>query len=282
MRERLLPLLQREYHQLSAPGRLRLLCDGRRTRAMQAVTSSGTLTVDVLRCWFSITNPTAATNATAECVYAQASPARFFDCVFEAIDTVNTAWSGSGWSLVYQMVDSDNPNEFYGCHWLTKFASLPTPTASQFLTISNTALNKIGAGNTLQVQYGDFTTPYSMLSAPNAPASVWPLTVTSSAVTPNVQDNRTNSEVAADAGSLSSNTLTVNAATGQTSDGTAFRLRVKNTNSGSTAMTLSFNSAYNNAGFSVTTIAAGKRAYFDFTYDADNAKWDLTGYVNGL
>jgi hypothetical protein len=47
-------------------------------------------------------------------------------------------------------------------------------------------------------------------------------------------------------------------------------------------MTLSLNSIYNVGATGVGTIAAGKRAYLTFVYDADNSKWDLTNYVNGL
>jgi len=109
-------------------------------------------------------------------------------------------------------------------------------------------------------------------------------TVSSNAITPALAAYN---QVATDAGSLSSNTLTINAIawntlTAKPADGMKSRLRIKNTNSGSTAMTLSFNGAYNNAGFTIGTIAAGRRAFFDFVYDADNGEWDLSGYVNGL
>jgi hypothetical protein len=135
-----------------------------------------------------------------------------------------------------------------------------------------------GAGNTLQLILSGGT------SVSQLPETAATATVSSSAVTPSLCAT---SEIASDAGSLSSNTLSVNAipfntANGNVPDGFQTTLRVKNTNSGSTAMTLNFNSAYNASAFTLGTIAAGKRAYFDFVYDADNGKWDLTGYVNGV
>jgi hypothetical protein len=96
-------------------------------------------------------------------------------------------------------------------------------------------------------------------------------------------------EVAMDAGTLSSNTLTINNSSFNTQggvqailDGQKLNLRIKNTNASSTAMTLAFGTAFNLGGTSVGTIAAGKRAYLTFQFDADNSKWDLTGYTNAL
>jgi hypothetical protein len=60
------------------------------------------------------------------------------------------------------------------------------------------------------------------------------------------------------------------------------RYRIKNTNSGSTALTLSLGSNFNIGSTTLSTIAAGKRAYLTFAYDADNSKWDLMGYTSGL
>jgi hypothetical protein len=60
------------------------------------------------------------------------------------------------------------------------------------------------------------------------------------------------------------------------------RYRIKNTNTGSTAMTLALGSAFNAGSTTLSTVAAGKRAYLTFQYDADNSMWDLTGFVNGL
>jgi hypothetical protein len=111
------------------------------------------------------------------------------------------------------------------------------------------------------------------------------LTVSSSAVVPALGGI---DEVAVDAGTLSSNTLSIGAVSVYTtsgnapSDGQRKRIRIRNTNASTTAMTLSFDPTYNTGAFTIGTITAGKRAYFDFIYDADNAKWDLTGYVNGL
>ena len=63
-------------------------------------------------------------------------------------------------------------------------------------------------------------------------------------------------------------------------DGQRMLLRIKSTSG--TITTLSFDSVFDTSGFTVATVAAGKRAYFDFIYDADNSKWDLVNYVNGV
>jgi hypothetical protein len=92
-------------------------------------------------------------------------------------------------------------------------------------------------------------------------------------------------EVAVDAATLTSDTLTIANVTATTvplGDGQKMTLRIKNTNASSTAMTLAFGTTYNNGAFSISMIAAGKRAYLDYIYDADNSKWDLTGYVSGI
>jgi hypothetical protein len=93
---------------------------------------------------------------------------------------------------------------------------------------------------------------------------------------------------------LTASTLTINApassagtsgnpnSNGSAADGQRMRLRIKNTNSTSTVMTLAFGSVYDTSAFSVGTIAAGSKTYLDFTFDADNSKWDLTGLVSGI
>jgi len=65
-------------------------------------------------------------------------------------------------------------------------------------------------------------------------------------------------------------------------DAQRMRLRIKNTNSGTTSMTLSPGSTYNLGSTTLSALAAGKRAYLEFCYDGDNSKWDLTGYTTGL
>jgi hypothetical protein len=47
-------------------------------------------------------------------------------------------------------------------------------------------------------------------------------------------------------------------------------------------MTLSLGSVFNAGSTTLSTVAAGKRVYLTFQYDADNSKWDLTGFINGL
>lgn len=118
------------------------------------------------------------------------------------------------------------------------------------------------------------------ISVPNATQS---LAVTSSAVTPALVMNNVLNEAATDAGTLASSTLTINAPSpGTASDGCVLKFRIRNSNSGSTAMTLALNAAYNVGSTSIGTIGAGKRAYLTFVYDGDNSKWDLTSYNNGL
>jgi hypothetical protein len=108
------------------------------------------------------------------------------------------------------------------------------------------------------------------------------LPVSSSAIGPYFARQRGEFTIAVDAGTLTSNTLTINAPSNTAGDGSRFTLRIKNSNAGSTAMTLSFNSIYDTSAFTVPTIAAGKKTYLDFCYDSDNSKWDLTGLASGI
>lgn len=103
------------------------------------------------------------------------------------------------------------------------------------------------------------------------------LTVSSSAVTP-VFTGYSQNNVAANAGSLSSATLTINSPGGSPTDSTKMVIRIKNT-AGSTAMALTLNSIYNVGDTTVNTITAGKFNYFGFLYNSTNSKWDLVAYV---
>lgn len=106
------------------------------------------------------------------------------------------------------------------------------------------------------------------------------LTVISSAVTPVATS--TENTVSTDAGSLTSNTLTINSPGGSPNNGDRFILRIKNTNGGSTAMTLSFNAIFNKGALTVNTVAVGKKDYFGFVYDSTASKWDLLAYLQNL
>jgi hypothetical protein len=252
---------------------------------------------DAYRCQFLFTYSSSVSNSgNGECAFAQAALAsRFFDCVLSMTDTTNTSWSGLG----YQTVDADAPVEFYGSHILTNFPNLPaaSPTTTSgsnpgWWAFSNTLLTKLGAGCTINPQISDIGhSLYQTLPSPAPHYYLLNLAVSSSTVTPWGESGNNLFETAVDAGTLSSSTLTianvnVSANTGGTvvaaADCQKMRLRIKNTNASSTAMTLAFGTGYDTSAFTVGTIAAGKKAYLDFTYDADNSKWDLTGFVNGV
>jgi hypothetical protein len=197
------------------------------------------------------------------------------------------------------MLDSDNPLEMYGCTCLTKFPNFPAiipvsiaGVSPGFMLVSNTGLTKLGAGNTLSLPQSDIgQSLYQMLPSPVSYPDVFPLTISGSAVAPWIEAGNAQFEAATDAGALASNTLTIgNVAVGANAGGTSvalvdaqrMRLRIKNTNSGSTSMSLALGSSYNAGSTTLSTLAAGKRAYLEFCYDADNSKWDLTGYTTGL
>jgi hypothetical protein len=183
---------------------------------------------------------------------------------------------------------SNSSAQFFGTNISFNCPNIPSSAIAvpfiQYGPGSSTVV--VGPGTAFSGTYQPSTTNGLLGSAqptiviPSAGSS---LAVSSSAVTPPLVMNNVLNEVATDAGSLTSNTLTVNAPSpGAPSDGYVMKFRIKNTNSGSTAMALSLNSAYNAGSTSLGTIAAGKRAYLTFVYDADNSKWDLTGYTNGL
>ena len=76
-------------------------------------------------------------------------------------------------------------------------------------------------------------------------------------------------------------TMTIAAPSGTASDGIWLPIRIHNTNTGSTTMTLAFNAIYSMGGFTIGTIAAGKTAVFLFWYSATTSKWILISYNNG-
>jgi hypothetical protein len=110
-------------------------------------------------------------------------------------------------------------------------------------------------------------------------SSTFSLSVSLSAVTP-VATSSINT-VSTDAGSLTSNTLTINSPGGSPNNGDKFILRIKNTNAGSTAMTISFNAIFNKGGLTVNTVAVGKTDFFGFIYDSTASKWDVLAYQQG-
>lgn len=256
----------------------------------------GTLTVDEFRCQHYFTYASGVSGSVlGECAFAQGKPSRFFYCLFSMTDTTNTSWSG----ITYQTIDADAPVELYGSHIITNFPNLPAPSLTTtagsdpgWWAFSNTGLTKIGAGCTINPPISDIgQSLYRVLPSPTPHSYALSLVPSGSAITPWGEAGNGLFETATDAGSLTSNTLTIaNVATGANAgsvsvalaDAQKMRLRIKNTNASSTAMTLAFGTTYNTAAFSLSTIAAGKRAYLDFIYDGDNSKWDLTGYVTGI
>jgi hypothetical protein len=168
--------------------------------------------------------------------------------------------------------------------------SIACPNAPSTAMVAPFAYNAgVGGGGAVQVGDGVAFSAYSFFGNSNFSMptvqfinATQSLAVSGSAVTPYFNRHRGVFTVSADAGTLASNTLTVNAPVNAAADGNRMGLRIKNTNSGSTAMTLSLNSIYNVGGASVGTIAAGKRAYLDVSFDADNSKWDLIGMTSGL
>lgn len=139
---------------------------------------------------------------------------------------------------------------------------------------SGTVLVGDGVGIAAGSQYGTPSTDLVPCNVSYLNATL-PLPIISNAITPYFDAQRREFTVAG-----SSTTLTIHAPANTAGDGSRFGLRIKNTGGG--AMTLSPDSIYNTTGFSLVTIAAGKRAYLEFCYDLDNSKWDLVGYVSGL
>jgi hypothetical protein len=243
--------------------------------------SPGTLTVDEFRCQHYFTYASAVSNSNiGECAFAQGKPSRFFDCLLSMTDATNTSWSG----ISYQTIDADAPVELYGTHIVTNFPNLAAPSLTTtagtdpgWWALSNTGLTKIGAGCTISPPINDIgQSLYQTFSSPSPHSYALSLVPAGSTITPWGESGNALFETAADAGGLASNTLTIaNVATAANAGGTSvaladaqkMRLRIKNTNAGSTSMTLAFGTTYNTAAFSISTITAGKRAYLDFIYD---------------
>jgi hypothetical protein len=227
---------------------------------------------------------------------AQIVRGRLFNCLLTVTDVISTTVSALGSYDGISLNSSQAINlEMYGT---TVNFNIPNVSASLITTSNYTAVSIGGVSSTLKIGAGNTFDPNSMgiaasgtvtfLPVPNG-KSASALPVSSSAVLPYASANGNQFDIAADAGTLTSNTLTINnpsttsgIGTAATTDGMETRYRIKNTNSGSTAMTLSLGSNFNVGSTTLSTIAAGKRAYLTFAYDADNSKWDLMGYVNGL
>ena len=124
--------------------------------------------------------------------------------------------------------------------------------------------------------YSNISSSFVGYGAPGAT-----LTVTSSAVTPTVSGLSNQLDVSADANTLSSNTLTINNATGILLDGERVAIRITNSNAGSVAMTPAFGTIYNLNSVSLGTIPAGATAYVGFLYNSGTSKLDLIAYKNG-
>ncbi|MGD0771120.1 MAG: hypothetical protein ABSB42_23285 [Tepidisphaeraceae bacterium] len=238
-----------------------------------------TFSVGFDQCTFNVTygSQYGTPSTTMRCMAGSTSGAVLIKargCIYNFVDTTNSSASG----LTY-FIDKTGHAEMENCT-----VNINAPLISQSFVRIGGLLN--GDGNTINETLSTGLASRRMPTTPNA------LTVSSCAVTPALGGV---DEVAVDAatlttgaGAVAPDTLSINAVNFYSSggfapsDGQAKRIRIKNVNAGSTAMTLSFDPTYNIGAITIGTIAAGKRAYFDFTYDADNAKWDLIGYVNGL
>jgi hypothetical protein len=256
--------------------------------------TSWPITIDVYDCQFLPTKK-AGGSSILRCITGAATKIRLFNCLLSVTDTLSTTVGALG---VYAGVSISAFGainfEMYGT---TVNFNIPNIAPSLITTGNYNSVGvggtgstvKIGAGNTFDPNLmGVSTAAVTFLPAPGGKA-ISNLAVTSSAVAPYAGPNGNQFEVAVDAGTLTANTLTISnpgvaagIGTAATTDGMETRYRIKNTNSGSTGMTLSLGSAFNAGSTTLSTVAAGKRAYLTFQYDADNSMWDLTGFVNGL
>ncbi|MGD0462179.1 MAG: DUF1565 domain-containing protein [Tepidisphaeraceae bacterium] len=227
-----------------------------------ATTGTWTFNGTFLRCQFITTyngvSSTMRSLAGANCtIYCE-------DCDFINNDTSSSPHNAQFISM--------SGVEVKGCRFVQNTPNLSQPYIPYLA-------NQADAGNVFIAILSGGTSVFEIPQTFSSPS------VSSSAVTPPLASF---SEIAVDAGTLTSNTLTVNpppfnTGTGATvADFTKVVQRIKNTNSGSTAMILSFAAGYDLGSSSAGTIAAGKKAYLTFQYDQDNSKWDLTGYANGL
>ncbi len=247
------------------------------------------LSIDAYDCGWTYYNFTNRTTPQIAAVVCNAN-----NSIFRAFGgNVTVNYSGIATNFTANAVvmgpGSTNSNaQFYGTSIYFSCPNIPSTALctpfNQDGTGSSTVI--VGKGTAFSGTYQNSTTNgllTGFIPTIVVPISTYVLGVSSSAVTPPYFMDDVQNEVAVDAGTLGSNTLTINAPSpGVASDRGKLSFRLKNTNSGSTAMTLSLNAAYNVGSTTVGTIAAGKRAYLSFVYDTDNSKWDLTGFSNGL
>jgi hypothetical protein len=252
------------------------------------------ITIDIYDCQFLPTKKSGG-SSILRCITGAPTKIRLFNCLLSVTDTLSTTVGAIG---VYAGVSISTFGainfEMYGT---TVNFNIPNISPSLITTASYNSIGvggtgstvKIGAGNTFDPNLmGVSTATVTFLPSPSGKA-ISSLAVTSSAVSPYAGSNGNQFEVAVDAGTLTANTLAINnpsnaagIGAAATTDGMEARYRIKNTNSGSTAMTLSLGSSFNAGSTTLSTVAAGKRAYLTFQYDADNSMWDMTGFINGL
>jgi hypothetical protein len=161
--------------------------------------------------------------------------------------------------------------EVKGCRFVQN-----TPNLSQAFISPNAA--QVDEGNTfVAILSGG-------ISISEVPQSASSPAIASSAATPALAKFN---EVAIDAATLSSNTLTINAPSwnpiyNPVIDLTEITLRIGNSNAASTAMTLSLASGYNAGGWLIPAIAPGASLYLTFRYDAGNSEWILIACSPGV
>jgi hypothetical protein len=247
------------------------------------------LSIDAYDCGWTYFNFTNRTSPAIAAIVCNAN-----NSIFRAFGgNVTVNYSGTATNFTANAVvmgpGSTNTNaQFYGTSIYFNCPNIPSTALCVPFNQNGTGTSTVivGKGTAFNGTYQNSTTNGLLMGfIPTivVPSSTYVLGVSSSAVTPPYFMDDVQNEVAVDAGTLASNTLTINAPSpGVASDRGKLSFRVKNTNSGSTAMTLSLNAAYNVGSTTVGTIAAGKRAYLSFVYDTDNSKWDLTGFSNGL
>jgi hypothetical protein len=252
------------------------------------------ITIDVYGCQFLPTKKSGG-SGILRCMTGSPTKIRLFNCLLTVTDTVSTTVGALGIYAGVSMSAFGAINfEMYGT---TVNFNIPNISSSLITTANYNSVGVGGSGSTVKIGGGNTFDPNLMgvstaavtfLPTPNGKA-ISSLAVTSSAASPYAGPNGNQFEVAVDAGTLTANTLTINnpsnaagIGTAATTDGMETRYRIKNTNAGSTGMTLAFGSVFNAGSTTLSTVAAGKRAYLTFQFDADNSMWDLTGFVNGL
>ena len=138
------------------------------------------------------------------------------------------------------------------------------------------------AGATFEFIYSGTTWQVTATAGPQGPQGpIYGSRVVTVADGTSITMNANTTDMAVQANTQASGTLTINAPTGSPTDGQKLMLRISSTN----VQTLSWNAIFiagSDLGLPGSTSGASKTDYYGFIYDTVDTKWHLISNINGF